>query len=108
MKSPQGNKHKFKIPQEMSEVLRKYTTHPEAEELSKQTGIGIATLRGVMYRKWPLTKTNSKGFIELAKLGLKKAKAEQELSRKASENLEAEWEEYIEGATTDEEAQERE
>ena len=72
----------FRISQEMSEHLRKYTGYPdrlEASELLKKRGFSLSAsiIQHVVYRQQPLTERNARGVVEMAKLALRNCKKEE-------------------------------
>lgn len=68
------------ISKDLSVLLRTYTTGEDRADVSTETGVGVTTVRNVIYRTNNLTKANSIAIVKLLEIAT-------EDSKKAKEKL---------------------
>lgn len=59
------------ISEKLSEYLRDWTDKQDRADVSRETKIGLSTVRDVVYRNNSLTEENSKAILELMKIAVK-------------------------------------
>lgn len=56
------------ISEELSEIIRRYTTSRDIAEVARNEKAGTSTIRDVLYYRNSLTKKNADAIIEMAKI----------------------------------------
>jgi len=64
------------ISEQLADYLNKYTTASDRANVSEATGVGVTTLRNIVYRTNNLTENNSIGVLELMRTAIANAKQE--------------------------------
>lgn len=70
-----GEKHGSYISTELADFLKKYTTKDDRDAVSRETGVGVYTVRNVANRSNTLTEDNQVAVLRLSKIAIENCKS---------------------------------